>query len=122
MNALWGMGLMSLAKLIIVVDKHVNVRDPEEAWWVALNHIDPERDIEFVLGPVDVLDHSSRLPQFGSHMGVDATRKWATEGFTRDWPAEIRHSAETLALVEKKWAAYGLGERAGGPGSREGTA
>ena len=45
MNALWGQGLMSLAKVIVVVDKDVNVRDPEEAWWIALNNIDPERDV-----------------------------------------------------------------------------
>ena len=57
MNALWGQGLMSLAKVLVVVDKQVNVRDPHEAWWVALNNIDPERDARFTMGPVDVLDH-----------------------------------------------------------------
>jgi len=60
MNALWGQGLMALAKVIIVVDKEVNVRDPKEAWWIALNNIDPERDTRFTMGPIDVLDHSSR--------------------------------------------------------------
>ena len=59
MNALWGQGLMSLAKVIVVVDKEVNVQDADEAWWVALNNIDPERDIRFTMGPVDVLDHAS---------------------------------------------------------------
>ena len=62
-----------------------------------------------MLGPVDVLDHSSRLPQLGSHMGVDATRKWPSEGFNRDWPQEIRHTPETLALIEAKWPKYGIG-------------
>ena len=66
MNALWGMGLMSLAKLIIVVDKDVNVRDADEVWWVALNHIDPERDTRFSMGPIDVLDHSARSFTYGS--------------------------------------------------------
>jgi 3-polyprenyl-4-hydroxybenzoate decarboxylase len=37
-----------------------------ETAWKALNNIDPQRDIEFVLGPVDSLDHASRLPNFGS--------------------------------------------------------
>ena len=59
MNALWGQGLMSLAKVLIVVDDWVNVRNPQEAWWVALNNIDPERDTRFTMGPMDVLDHSS---------------------------------------------------------------
>ena len=58
MHALWGQGLMSLAKVLVVVDKDVNVHDADEVWWVALNHIDPKRDVEFVRGPVDVLDHA----------------------------------------------------------------
>ena len=72
MNALWGQGLMSLAKVLVVVDKDVNVRDPDEAWWIALNNIDPERDVRFTMGPMDVLDHSSRGFTYGSKMGIDA--------------------------------------------------
>ena len=75
MNALWGQGLMSLAKVLVVVDKEVNVQDPDEAWWIALNNIDPERDVRFTMGPMDVLDHSSRAFTYGSKMGIDATRK-----------------------------------------------
>lgn len=109
MHAIWGMGQAMFSKVIVVVDEDVNVQDVREVTWKALNHIDPERDIEFVMGPVDVLDHSSRLPQLGSHMGVDATRKWSSEGFNRDWPEEIRHSRATLDLIESKWPRYGIG-------------
>jgi 4-hydroxy-3-polyprenylbenzoate decarboxylase len=108
MNALWGQGLMSLAKLIIVVDKDVNVRDPQEAWWIALNNIDPERDARFTMGPVDVLDHSSRAFTYGSKMGIDATRKWPEEGFTRDWPKRIEMDAATRARVTAMWASLGI--------------
>jgi 4-hydroxy-3-polyprenylbenzoate decarboxylase len=73
-----------------------------------LNNIDPERDIQFTLGPVDSLDHASRLPDFGSKMGVDATRKWPTEGFTRPWPDEIRMDEKTKARVTKRWKEFGL--------------
>ena len=90
MNAMWGQGLMSLAKVLVVVDKDVNVRDPQEAWWVALNNIDPERDARFTMGPIDVLDHSSRAFTYGSKMGLDATRKWPEEGFARHWPSASR--------------------------------
>src|ERR1035441_6480978 len=55
--------------------------DECEVAWKALNNIDPERDIQFVMGPVDSLDHSSRLVNYGSKMGIDATRKWPGEGF-----------------------------------------
>ena len=83
MNALWGQGLMSLAKVLVVVDKDVNVRDPHEAWWVALNHIDPERDARFTMGPIDVLDHASRAFTYGSKIGLDGTRKMAGRGLHR---------------------------------------
>ena len=108
MNALWGQGLMSLAKLIIVVDKDVNVRDPQEAWWIALNNIDPERDARFTMGPVDVLDHSSRAFTYGSKMGIDATRKWPEEGFTREWPKLIEMDAATKSRVTAMWASLGI--------------
>jgi 4-hydroxy-3-polyprenylbenzoate decarboxylase len=108
MNALWGQGLMSLAKLIIVVDKHVNVRDPQEAWWIALNNIDPERDARFTMGPMDVLDHSSRAFTYGSKMGIDATRKWPEEGFTREWPKLIEMDAETRQRVTAMWSSLGI--------------
>ena len=33
---------MSLAKVLVVLDKEVNVRRTrDEAWWIALNNIDP---------------------------------------------------------------------------------
>ena len=108
MNGLWGQGLMSLAKVIVVVDKDVDVRDPDEAWWVALNHIDPQRDVQFTMGPVDVLDHSSRAFTYGSKMGIDATRKWREEGFTREWPDRIEMDAATRAAVSEKWARLGI--------------
>ncbi|HYT72608.1 MAG TPA: menaquinone biosynthesis decarboxylase [Gemmatimonadales bacterium] len=108
MNGLWGQGLMSLAKVIVVVDKDVNVRDAREAWWVALNHIDPERDVRFTLGPIDVLDHSSRGFTFGSKMGIDATRKWKEEGFTREWPSRIVMDPETQRRVDAMWEELGI--------------
>ncbi|HEY6809066.1 MAG TPA: menaquinone biosynthesis decarboxylase [Gemmatimonadales bacterium] len=108
MNGLWGQGLMALAKVIVVLDKDVNVRDPREAWWVALNHIDPERDVRFSMGPIDVLDHSSRGFTYGSKMGIDATRKWKEEGFTRDWPDQIVMDAATKARVDAMWKELGI--------------
>lgn len=108
MNALWGAGLMSLAKVLVIVDKEVNVRDPQEAWWVALNNLDPERDVRFTMGPVDVLDHASRSFTYGSKMGIDATRKWPEEGFTRNWPKVIEMDDETKASVDAMWHKLGL--------------
>ena len=113
MNALWGAGLMSLAKVLVVVDDWVDVRNTQEAWWVALNNIDPERDTRFTLGPMDVLDHSSRAFTYGSKMGIDATKKMPEEGFTRDWPRVIEMDAATKAKVDALWPRLGLGPRGG---------
>lgn len=108
MNAMWGQGLMALAKLIVVVDKDVNVRDPQEAWWVALNNLDPERDARFTMGPIDVLDHSSRAFTYGSKMGLDATRKWPEEGFERPWPGRVVMDAATDARIRARWPELGI--------------
>ena len=109
MNALWGAGLMSLAKMLVIVDDWVNVRDPQEAWWVALNNLDPERDARFTMGPVDVLDHSSRAFTYGSKIGFDATKKWPEEGFARNWPEVIRMDDATKRRVDAMWPSLGLG-------------
>jgi 4-hydroxy-3-polyprenylbenzoate decarboxylase len=108
MNAIWGMPGAMFTKCIVVVDHDVNVHDTGEVAWKALNHIDPERDIQFTLGPVDQLEHASRLPNFGSKMGIDATRKWPTEGFTRPWPDEIVMDPEVKKKVDNLWASLGL--------------
>ncbi len=108
MNAVWGTGQMMFTKCIVVVDHDTNVRDLGEVAWKVLNHIDPERDIQFTLGPVDTLDHASRLQDFGSKMGIDATRKWPSEGFQRPWPEEIRMSPEIKERVSRRWKEYGF--------------
>jgi 4-hydroxy-3-polyprenylbenzoate decarboxylase len=108
MNAVWSLGQAMFTKCIIVVDEDVNVQDIGDVTLKVLNHIDPERDIQFMLGPVDSLDHASRLPNYGSKMGIDGTRKWPSEGFTRPWPDEIVMDEKTKALVEKKWKELGI--------------
>jgi len=108
MHAVWGLGQMAFTKIIIVVDEEVNVQNLSEVIWRVGNNIDPERDICFVRGPVDILDHASQLPGFGSKMGVDATRKWPGEGFGRPWPDVIEMGPETKARVDALFANLGL--------------
>jgi len=108
MNAIWGLPGAMFSKCIVVVDHDVDVHNLREVAWKAFNHIDPERDIQFTLGPVDQLEHASRLPNFGSKMGVDATRKGPGEGFARPWPDEIVMDDATKKRVDAIWAAIGL--------------
>jgi 4-hydroxy-3-polyprenylbenzoate decarboxylase len=108
MNAIWSLGQAMLTKVVVVVDHDVNVQDFRQVVWKALCAIDPERDIQFVLGPVDSLDHAARRQDFGSKMGVDATRKWASEGFDRPWPEEIVMDRATKDRVDAMWKKLGL--------------
>ena len=108
MNAIWSLGQAMFTKVIIVVDEDCDVQDIGEVTLRVANNIDPERDIQFTLGPVDSLDHSSRLPNYGSKMGIDATRKWKAEGFDRPWPAMIEMDRATKAKVDELWAKLGL--------------
>jgi 4-hydroxy-3-polyprenylbenzoate decarboxylase len=108
MSGIWALGQAMFTKCVVVVDEDVDVQDIGEVVLKVFNNIDPERDIQYTLGPVDSLDHASRLPNFGSKMGIDATRKWPTEGFTRPWPDEILMDEKTKAQVDKKWKDLGI--------------
>jgi 4-hydroxy-3-polyprenylbenzoate decarboxylase len=108
MNAIWSLGQAMFTKCIVVVDEDCDVQDVGEVVLRVTNNIDPERDIQFTMGPVDSLDHASRLPNYGSKMGIDATRKWKAEGFERPWPAMIEMDQGTRAKVDAMWEKLGL--------------
>ncbi len=107
-SSIWGLGQMMFTKIIIVCDHTVDVQNPSEVAWKVFNNIDPQRDVFFVQGPLDVLDHASNTPNYGSKMGIDATKKWPSEGHTRDWPDDILMSKEIKELVTRRWKDYGL--------------
>ncbi len=100
---LWGLGMMSLTKAIVVVDEDVDIRNPREVAWYVLGNVDWKRDVVIVEGPVDHLDHSCRESSFGGKIGVDATKKLPEEGHRRSWPERIRMSEEVKQEVERKW-------------------
>jgi 4-hydroxy-3-polyprenylbenzoate decarboxylase len=108
MNAIWSLGQAMFTKVVIVVDHDVNVQNWHEVTWKTLCAIDPERDVQFVLGPADTLDHAARRQDFGSKMGIDATRKWPGEGFERPWPDEITMNEVTKQRVDALWKGLGL--------------
>lgn len=103
MHALWGLGQMMFTKVIVVVDKDVNIFDYSELVWKVLNHIDPKRDFEFAEGPVDVLDHSSPVIGYGSKVGIDATKKMKEEGYNREWPEEIKMDKNIQQKMDLLW-------------------
>jgi len=108
MYALWGLGLMTLAKTIVVVSEHVDVHDLSEVAWRATGNIDPKRDLVLLDGPMDDLDHAALRHRFGGKLGVDATEKNEMDGIVQPWPEAIAMSPEIRALVERRWSEYGL--------------
>jgi 4-hydroxy-3-polyprenylbenzoate decarboxylase len=108
MHALWGLGQMMFTKILLVVDHDVNIQDLSEVTWIVGNHIDPKRDMVFVEGPVDVLDHAAPGLGYGSKVGIDATRKWRSEGFDRDWPEAIVMDEKTKKYIDSIWDKLGI--------------
>jgi 4-hydroxy-3-polyprenylbenzoate decarboxylase len=121
MHAIWGLGLLSLSKTVVVLDEHVDVHDYEQVFFYACANVDPQRDLVVTEGPLDHLDHAPTRQFLGGKLGIDATAKGPDEG-ARPWPPEIEMTAEVRALVDRRWAEYGLGAphaaAAGGDGRR----
>jgi 4-hydroxy-3-polyprenylbenzoate decarboxylase len=111
MYALWGLGQMSLTKWIVVVDADVDVQNTDEVLFYVGANVDPERDVQIVHGPIDVLDHASQMTGHGGKIGIDATRKWESEGFVRRWPKELAMDRATIDLVDSRWNEYGIPDR-----------
>jgi 4-hydroxy-3-polyprenylbenzoate decarboxylase len=107
MNAFWGLGQLMFSKTIVVVDKDVNVHDVGEVAWIVGTHMDPLRDVQMTRGPVDDLDDAADLPAYGGKMGIDATRKWASEGYSRSWPARIATTEEASRRAAEIWNKIG---------------
>ncbi|MCP4715065.1 MAG: menaquinone biosynthesis decarboxylase [Deltaproteobacteria bacterium] len=107
-SALWGMGQMMFTKTIIIVDADVDVQNCSETAWIAFSNVDPQRDVFFTRGPLDVLDHASPTPIYGSKAGIDATVKHKIEGHDRQWPDAIATDDVTKKLVSSRWKEYGF--------------
>ena len=111
MMGLWGMGQLSLTKILIVVDEDVSVHDLNDVIWAVTTRSDPKRDTMLIENaPTDSLDPASPLLNLGSKMGIDATKKTKEEGFERPVQEEALPDKSTINLVTKKWNEYGLQE------------
>jgi len=104
MFALWGMGMLSLTKIVIVVDDDVNVHNINEVLWAVTSRFDPARDVVIIPdAPVDSLDHSTYMPNLGGKLGIDATVKWKEEGFEREWPEAVEMDGEIKKRIDGIW-------------------
>lgn len=108
MSAIWGMGQMMFSKYIIVVDDDVDVHNISDVAFRVFANTDPKRDSLFTEGPTDILDHAASIMAISGKMGLDATRKWKSEGYLREWPPEMLMNEETKDLVTTRWKEYGF--------------
>jgi 4-hydroxy-3-polyprenylbenzoate decarboxylase len=107
-NGLWGLGLLMLAKTIVVVDEWVDVQNLSQSAWQALGNVDWSHDIVINPGPVDHLDHASYQHSYSGKIGIDATAKWPEEGYPRTWPEPVGMSPEVKQRIDGIWDKLGL--------------
>ncbi len=107
-HGMWGSGQMSFSKVICVVDEDVDVQDVGQVAWRLLANLDPKRDLAFVDGPIDQLDHGANQALWGGKVCVDGTRKWKDEGYAREWPEPCRVDAATRARIDALVREIGL--------------
>ncbi len=120
MHAIWGTGLLSLTKAVVVVDEWVDVHDYTQVMWQLGANVDPGRDVMLSSGPLDQLDHAPSRPSLGGKIGFDATATWPEEGYARTWPAVARMDDATKAGVDARWGELGImlsGRERPGPSS-----
>lgn len=71
--------------------------------WIAAANTDPKRDIRFA-GDVMIIDARSKRPGYGDN--------------PKRFPNAVTSSPETIALVNDRWAEYGLGDIVESPSRR----
>lgn len=75
MNAMWGAGQMMFNKILVVTDGNVDIHNYRQVAACISKNVNPETDLYFSQGPMDVLDHACSKFAFGGKMCVDATVK-----------------------------------------------
>jgi 4-hydroxy-3-polyprenylbenzoate decarboxylase len=107
-HGLWGLGLMMLAKYIVVFKETVNVQNTSEAMWQMLGNVDWARDVVIQEGPTDALDHASYRLAYGGKIGIDATAKGPMDGYMRPWLEPVAVPAAIQEMIARRWDEYGL--------------
>ncbi len=101
MHGLWGLGLLALAKAIVVVDEWVDVQNLSQVSWQVLGNVDWKRDVIIEDGPLDQLDHAASVSSYGGKIGIDATAKLPEEGYPREWPEVVSMPPEVRSRVDQ---------------------
>jgi len=104
MFALWSLGMLSLTKIVIVVDEDVNVHDIGEVIWAVTTRFDPSKDVVIIPDcPIDSLDHATYKQNLGGKLGIDATKKLKEEGYEREWPDVVEMDDDVKKRIDSIW-------------------
>lgn len=96
---IWASGMLGAARVVVVVDDDVDVRDLSRVAWRVMNMADWHTDIFVAEGRGTPL-----LPWLGGRLGIDATRK----GRFRTAAPELGMDDATKRLIEERWREYGF--------------
>ncbi len=97
-HACWSWPPLMHAKVLIVVDAAVNVRDLSQVWSAVATSVAPGRDTPIVNGAISLLDHAAPTPLVGGKLLLDATTKLPGE-HSRAWPEKNSLPDDVLQSV-----------------------
>jgi 4-hydroxy-3-polyprenylbenzoate decarboxylase len=78
-HAAWGLRPMMFAKMLVVVDDDVDVRDQQAVSAAVASNMNPARDVLIDQGPSDPFDPAAMAGGLGQRMAIDATRRLVGE-------------------------------------------
>ncbi|RPH33586.1 MAG: menaquinone biosynthesis decarboxylase [Bacteroidales bacterium] len=107
MNALWGAGQMMFNKIMVAVDGDVDIHNSLQLAQVVSSNVGIGSDLFFSKGPLDVLDHASDRPCFGSKLFIDATAKKGDKS-NQIYNLDTERVAEELSPIPLGVSAYSL--------------
>jgi 4-hydroxy-3-polyprenylbenzoate decarboxylase len=90
------------AKYIAIFDNGAKDMSASDLLWIAAANTDPKRDIRLSMGMM-IVDARSKRPGYGNNPSR--------------FPNVVTSSPKTIALVDKRWSEYGIGEFIPSPSS-----
>ncbi len=95
-------------KVLLLLDGELDIQHLGDIFWRFAANTDPRRDMQLITD-------AEGLP----HLVIDASQKSAElDDFRRPWPNPTVMDADTIALVDQKWASYELGPFVPSPSQR----
>jgi 4-hydroxy-3-polyprenylbenzoate decarboxylase len=94
---------------VIVVDHDIDVNNLSEVMWAFCMNVRADQDLMISDRREQDLEHPGLSPRGeGARLGIDATRKWKEENYTRERPDIVTMDEGILKKVMENWERDGL--------------